>query len=79
MVRIIGKLVHRQYTPYLFPLAGTAVAVAAPAFYVGQCYSTPVTAPFVLFMAAVVIWPWAYTLELAKADLPTALFWFILH
>lgn len=64
-----------EFTPYIIPLLLAAIISAALAFFAWQRRSTPGATPFVVFMAAVMLWSLAYALELAGTNLETKIFW----
>jgi PAS domain S-box-containing protein len=66
---------HWQFTPYVFPVAASAVVSAVVALAIWQRRPAPGSIPFSLLMLAVAEYSLAYALELVSADLPAALFW----
>src|SRR3979411_3173387 len=70
-----GRPMHWQFTPYVFPVAASAVVSAVVALAIWQRRPAPGSIPFSLLMLAVAEYSLAYALELVSADLPAALFW----
>ncbi len=66
---------HWQFTPYVFPVAASAVVSAVVAVAIWRRRPAPGSIAFSLLMLAVAEWSLAYALELVSADLPAALFW----
>src|SRR5258707_14781279 len=66
---------HWQFTPYVFPVAASAVVSAVVAVAIWRRRPAPGSIAFSLLMLAVAEWSLTYALELVSADLPTALFW----
>src|SRR5258707_12556996 len=66
---------HWQFTPYVFPVAASAVVSAVVALAIWGRRPAPGSIPFSLLMLAVAGWSLAHALELVSADLPAALFW----
>src|SRR5258708_29421364 len=70
-----GRPMHWQFTPYVFPVAASAVVAAVVAVAIWRRRPAPGSIAFSLLMLAVAEWSLAYALELVSADLPAALFW----
>src|SRR5256885_3251785 len=70
-----GRLMHWQFTPYVFPVAASAIISAALALTAWYRRQAPGAIAFCLLMLAVAEYSLGYVLELAHFDLPTILFW----
>src|SRR5260221_13379978 len=70
-----GRPMHWQFTPYVFPVAASAVVSFAVAVAIWRRRPAPGSIAFSLVMLAVAEWSLAYAVELVRADLPAALFW----
>src|SRR5438045_4878588 len=66
---------HWQFTPYVIPVAASAIISAALALTARFRRHAPGAIAFGLLMLAVTEYSLGYVLELAHSDLPTALFW----
>src|SRR2546421_112072 len=66
---------HWQFTPYLIPVAASAIISAALALTSWYRRHAPGAIAFGLLMLAVTEYSVGYDLELAHSDLPTVLFW----
>src|SRR5947209_6436727 len=66
---------HWQYTPYVIPVAASALISAALALSAWFRRHAPGAIAFSLLMLAVTEYSVGYVFELAHSDLPTVLFW----
>ena len=66
---------HWQFTPYVIPVAVSAIISAALALTAWYRRHAPGAIAFALLMLAVTEYSVGYALELAHSDLPSALFW----
>jgi PAS domain S-box-containing protein len=66
---------HWQFTPYVFPVAASAIISAALARTAWNRRHAPGAIAFCLLMLAVAEYSFGYSFELAHSDLPTVLFW----
>src|SRR6266567_2996917 len=66
---------HWDFTPYVLPVAASAVICAWLAYIAWHRRPAPGATAFCLLMLAVAEWALAYALELVSPDLPTTLFW----
>ena len=66
---------HWQFTPYVFPVAASAIISAALALTAWYRRQAPGAIAFCLLMLAVAEYSSGYVFELAHFDLPTVLFW----
>src|SRR5947209_2756080 len=66
---------HWQFTPYVFPVAASAIISAALALTAWYRRQAPGAIAFCLLMLAVAEYSLGYFFELAHFDLPTVLFW----
>src|SRR5258706_11749478 len=70
-----GRPMPWKFTPYVFPVAASAIVSAVVALAIWQRRPAAGSIPFSLLMLAVAEYSLAYALELVSADLPTGLFW----
>src|SRR5437660_8136870 len=70
-----GRLMHWQFTPYVFPVAASAIISAALALTAWYRRPAPGAIAFSLLMLAAAEYSLGYFFELAHSDLPTVLFW----
>src|SRR5947209_16618305 len=70
-----GDSVHWQFTPYVLPVIVSALMSAALAIFILRRRAAPGAVLFCFLTLAVAEWSLGYALELASADLSTALFW----
>lgn len=68
-------MVHWQYTPYILPLASTAVVSVILVHFAWRRRPAPGAVLLALLMLAVTVWLAGYALELACVDLPDKVFW----
>src|SRR5260370_41367545 len=66
---------HWQFTPYVFPVAASAIISAALVLTAWYRRHAPGAIAFCLLMLAVAEYSSVYVFELAHSDLPTVLFW----
>jgi PAS domain S-box-containing protein len=66
---------HWQFTPYVFPVAASAIISAALALTAWYRRHAPGAIAFCLLMLAVAEYSLGYVFELTHSDLPTVLFW----
>src|SRR2546423_9520952 len=66
---------HWQFTPYVFPVAASAIISAALALTAWYRRQASGAIAFCLLMLAVAEYSLGYALELTHSDLPTVLFW----
>jgi PAS domain S-box-containing protein len=66
---------HWQFTPYVIPVAASAVVSAAVAIAIWRRRPAPGAISFSLLMLVVAEYSLTYVLELVSADLPHVLFW----
>lgn len=64
-----------QYTPYVLPLLGAAVASGALAIYAWSRRDTPAAKAVAILMLAMFVWCLGYVFEIAGTGLQTKLFW----
>lgn len=66
---------HWQFTPYVFPVAASAIISAALVLTAWHRRPAPGAIAFSLLMLAVAEYSLGYVFELVRSDLPTVLFW----
>src|SRR5947209_9350956 len=66
---------HWHFTPYVLPVASSAIICIWLALIGWHRRPAPGAAVFCLLMLAVAEWALGYALELVSPDLPTTLFW----
>src|SRR5437868_14788144 len=66
---------HWQFTPYVIPVAASAIISAALALTAWYRRHAPGAIAFSLLMLAVTEYSLGYVVELAHSDLPSVLFW----
>ncbi len=66
---------HWHFTPYVLPVAASAVICTWLAYIAWHRRPAPGATAFCLLMLAVAEWALAYALELVSPDLPSTLFW----